>query len=447
MLRIIRLLFFLGLMIIPLLTIIKPAAGEGNGKTVYVIPVQQEIERGLEAFLERTIDDAEKAGADHIIFEINTPGGRVDSANKIAQLIRNTKIPTTAYIIKDAFSAGAYIALNANEIVMKPSTMMGSAAVINAQGNTAGKKAESAWIAEMEAAAELNNRDPKYARAMADENIEIKELGLEKGKLLTLTANQALKVGYAENIVDDRQELLSYLKLDDAKVTEVNLSLAEKVARVVTSPIVVAILFSIGFLGLAIELFTPGFGIAGTIGLLSLSLYFFGHMIAGLAGWESIALFVLGLVFLFLEIFVPGGIIGLLGVIAVIAGLVMAAGSVTTVAISIGIAVVVTVIGSFIFLKYFGYRGPLRKLILFDSTSTEKGYVSNDQRADLTGRIAESITPLRPSGTAELDGEYLDVVTEGSFIQKGKKLKIVKVQGSRIVVREVKEDVLEKGGD
>ncbi|MDN4525440.1 nodulation protein NfeD [Fictibacillus sp. NE201] len=445
--RIIRLLFFLGLMIIPLLTIIKPAAGEGNGKTVYVIPVQQEIERGLEAFLERTIDDAEKAGADHIIFEINTPGGRVDSANKIAQLIRNTKIPTTAYIIKDAFSAGAYIALNANEIVMKPSTMMGSAAVINAQGNTAGKKAESAWIAEMEAAAELNNRDPKYARAMADENIEIKELGLEKGKLLTLTANQALKVGYAENIVDDRQELLSYLKLDDAKVTEVNLSLAEKVARVVTSPIVVAILFSIGFLGLAIELFTPGFGIAGTIGLLSLSLYFFGHMIAGLAGWESIALFVLGLVFLFLEIFVPGGIIGLLGVIAVIAGLVMAAGSVTTVAISIGIAVVVTVIGSFIFLKYFGYRGPLRKLILFDSTSTEKGYVSNDQRADLTGRIAESITPLRPSGTAELDGEYLDVVTEGSFIQKGKKLKIVKVQGSRIVVREVKEDVLEKGGD
>lgn len=445
--RIIRLIFFLGLLMIPLLTAIKPAAGEGDGKTVYIIPVQQEIERGLEAFLERSLNDAEKAGADHIIFEINTPGGRVDSANKIAQQIRNTKIPTTAYIIKDAFSAGAYIALNANEIVMKPSTTMGSAAVINAQGNTAGKKAESAWVAEMEAAAELNNRDPKYARAMADEEIEIKDLGLKKGKLLTLTANQALKVGYAEKIVNDRQELLSYLKLDDAKVMEANLSLAEKVARVVTSPIAVAILFSVGFLGLAIELFTPGFGIAGTIGLLSLGLYFFGHMIAGLAGWESVALFVLGLVFLFLEIFVPGGIIGVLGVVAVIASLVMAAGSVTTVAISIGIAFVVTVVGSFFFLKYFGYRGPLRKLILFDSTSTEKGYISNDQRADLTGRIAEAITPLRPSGTADLDGEYLDVVTEGSFIQKGKMLKIVKVQGSRIVVREVKEDLSEKGGD
>ncbi|MCK6257759.1 nodulation protein NfeD [Fictibacillus sp. KIGAM418] len=435
----VRFVFFLALIMIPLMASIQPASSEGSGKTVFVIPVQQEIERGLEAFLKRSIKDAESAGADHIIFEINTPGGRVDSANNIAEVIRDTKIPTTAYIVKDAFSAGAYIALNADEIVMKPSTTIGSAAVIDSRGNTAGKKAESAWIAEMEAAAELNNRNPKYARAMADDDMELKELGLKKGELLTLTANQAVKVGYAEKIVKDRSELLFYLKLDDASVTQEDLSLAERLASFVTSPVVVPILLSIGFLGMVIELFTAGFGVAGIIGLSSMFLYFFGHLLAGLAGWESIALFILGIIFLLLEVFVPGGIVGILGLTAVIASLVMAAGSLTTIVTSIAIAIVVTIIGAFLFLKFFGYRGPLRKLVLFDSTSTEKGYVSSRQRHDLSGRIAESITPLRPSGTAELDGEYLDVVTEGSFIQKGKRIKIVKVQGSRIVVREVKD--------
>lgn len=443
----VRLLIFLAFIIIPLLVSVKPVNGEGSGKRVYIIPVRQEIERGLEAFLNRSIQDAEQARADHIIFEINTPGGMVDSANKIAEIIRDTKIPTTAYITKDAFSAGAYIALNADEIVMKPSTTMGAAAVIDSRGNTAGKKAESAWIAEMEAAAELNNRDPKYARAMADDDIDIKELGLKKGDLLTLTANQAIKVGYAEKIVKDRSELLSYLNLEDAAVTEEQLSLAEKVARFVTSPIVVSILLSVGFLGLVLELFMPGFGVAGIIGLTSLFLYFFGHLLAGLAGWESIALFILGIVLLLLEIFVPGGIIGILGLAAVIGGLVMAAGSITTIAIAMGIAFVVTLLGAFLFLKYVGYNGPLKKLILFDSTSTEKGYVSSKQRQELTGKIAKSITPLRPAGTAELEGEFLDVVTEGSFIQKDKNIKIVKVQGARIVVREIKEDLHEdKGG-
>ncbi|MGG1573579.1 NfeD family protein [Fictibacillus sp. NRS-1165] len=434
-----RFLFFLAIIIIPLMASVQPASGEGSGQKVYVIPVQQEIERGLEAFLKRSIKDAENAGADHIIFEINTPGGRVDSASKIAEIIRDTKIPTTAYIVKEAFSAGAYIALNADEIVMKPSTAIGSAAVIDSRGNTAGKKAKSAWIAEMEAAAELNNRDPKYARAMADDDMEIRELGLKRGELLTMTANQAVKVGYAERIVNNRSELLSYLKLEDASVTKEKQSLAEKVARFVTNPVVVPILLSIGFLGMVIELFTAGFGIAGIIGISSMFLYFFGHLLAGLAGWESIALFILGIILLLLEVFVPGGIVGILGLAAVIASLVMAAGSITTIVTSMGIALLVTILGAFLFLKFFGYKGPLRKLVLFDSTSTEKGYISSKQRQDLTGRIAESITPLRPSGTAELDGEYLDVVTEGSFIQKGKPVRIVKVQGSRIVVREVKD--------
>lgn len=411
----------------------------GKGKTVTFIPVEHEVERGLEAFLERNIEKAEEDGTDHVVLEIYTPGGRVDAALHIAKIMRETEIPITAYVVKNAFSAGAYIALNADQIVMKPSTTIGSAAVIDSQGNTAGQKAESAWKAEMLAAAELNERDPLYAEAMVDPDVEIPELGLEKGELLTLTASEAIKVGYAEKIAEDRQELLAHLNLDDAKIVESEPTLADKIARFVTNPVVVPILLSLGSLGLVLELYTPGFGIAGSIGALSLLLFFYGHMIAGLAGWEAILLFGTGLVLIILELFLPGGIIGILGVVAMLTGLILAGGSLSGILIAIAIAIVVTVIGSYFFLRSFGYNGPLKRLVLFDSTSSEKGYLSHQERTDLTGRVGIAATPLRPSGSVKLDDEYLDVVTEGTYIEKGKTVKIIKVSGGRVVVRSVEK--------
>ncbi|MBH0168665.1 nodulation protein NfeD [Fictibacillus sp. 18YEL24] len=412
----------------------------GKGKTVTFIPVEHEVERGLEAFLDRSIHKAEKDGTDHIVLEIYTPGGRVDAALHIAKVMRETEIPITAYVVKNAFSAGAYIALNADEIVMKPSTTIGSAAVIDSQGNTAGQKAESAWKAEMLAAAELNERTPIYAEAMVDPDVEIPELGLEKGELLTLTASEALKVGYAEKIAEDRQELLAHLNMEDAKILESNPTFADKIARFVTNPVVVPILLSLGSLGLVLELYTPGFGIAGSIGALSLLLFFYGHMIAGLAGWEAIILFGVGLILLILELFLPGGIIGILGVLAVLTGLIMAGGSLTGILIAIAIAIVVTIIGSYFFLRSFGYNGSLKKLVLFDSTSSEKGYLSHNERKDLTGRIGVTATTLRPSGSLKLDDEFIDVVTEGSYIEKGTPVKIIKASGGRVVVREIENN-------
>ncbi len=412
----------------------------GKGKTVTFIPVEHEVERGLEAFLDRSIHKAEKDGTDHIVLEIYTPGGRVDAALHIAKVMRETEIPITAYVVKNAFSAGAYIALNADQIVMKPSTTIGSAAVIDSQGNTAGQKAESAWKAEMLAAAELNERTPVYAEAMVDPDVEIPELGLEKGELLTLTASEALKVGYAEKIAEDRQELLAYLNLEEAKILESNPTLADKIARFVTNPVVVPILLSLGSLGLVLELYTPGFGIAGSIGALSLLLFFYGHMIAGLAGWEAIILFGVGLILLILELFLPGGIIGILGVLAVLTGLIMAGGSLTGILVAIAIAIVVTIIGSYFFLRSFGYNGSLKKLVLFDSTSSEKGYLSHKEREDLTGRIGVTATTLRPSGSLRLDDEFIDVVTEGSYIEKGTPVKIIKASGGRVVVRAIEKN-------
>ncbi len=414
------------------------AKTEGSGKLVYVIPVKNEVERGLEAFLARTTKEATEEGADHIIFEIDTPGGRVDAAGKIASLLQDLEIPTTSFVVSEALSAGSYIALNTDTIYMKPHTRMGASGIINQDGTAADKKAQSAWLAQMKTAAESKGRDPLYALAMADADIDLPEYGAPKGKFLTLGPKDAVKVGYAESVVSHRTELLHDLNLTNATIVETKPTLAEEIARFLTSPIVVPILLSIASLGLIVELYSPGFGVPGTMGLVALILFFYGHVVAGLAGMEAVILLVLGIVLIIAEFFVPGGIVGLLGVGAVIGSLFVAGADVGHMAMSIGIAFLVAIIASVILFKTIGMeKGLFRHIILKDSTKTELGYVSSQTRLELIGLEGETITPLRPSGTALMDGERIDVISEGNFIEKDRKVKVVKVEGVRVVVREV----------
>ena len=414
------------------------ATDSGDGKLVYVIPIEKEVERGLEAFLIRATEEAEEAGADHIIFEIDTPGGRVDSAGQIAKLLQNLEIPTTSFIVNQALSAGSYIALNTDTIYMKPQATIGASGVIDQEGNAADKKAQSAWIAAMKSAAESKGRDPLYAAAMADPSIDLPEYGAAKGEFLTLDPTSALEVKYAEGIVKHRTELLSELGLSDATVEEVETSFAEEVARFVTNPVVIPILLSIASLGLIVELYSPGFGVPGTMGLIALLLFFYGHIIAGLAGMETIVLLALGIVLIVAEFFVAGGILGLLGVGAIIGALFMAGFDVGQMALSISIAFVVAIIAAVVLFKWVGMeRGLFKHIILRGSTTTELGYVSTVNRLELIGLEGVAITPLRPAGTAEFDQERLDVVSEGVFLEKDTPIKIVKVEGSRIVVREI----------
>ncbi|MBO8156042.1 MAG: nodulation protein NfeD [Bacillaceae bacterium] len=420
---------------------LNSAEAEGEGQLVYVIAIEQTVEKGLDAFLERAVEEAKENGADYIIFEIDTPGGRVDAALDIGELLRSLDIPNAAYIVNKALSAGAYISLNADEIYMKPGTSIGAAGVITGEGNAADKKTQSAWISNMTAAAVENGRDPIYAQAMADDSIDLPEYRAPEGEYLTLYANEALEVGYAEGIAEDRTALLHILKLEGAQVETVQPTFAEQLARFITDPVVVPILLSIASLGLVLELYTPGFGVPGIMGVLSLLLFFYGHLIAGLAGYESIILIIAGLICIALEFFVPGGILGVIGTILVVMSLLLAGADIGYMAFSIGVAFIISVIASILLFKTIGLeRGLFRHIILKDRTSTEEGYVSNANRLELVGKTGRSLTPLRPSGTAVFDDERLDVVTEGSFIPAEKPVKIVKVEGSRIVVREINKD-------
>nr|WP_256521343.1 nodulation protein NfeD [Halobacillus sp. A5] len=409
---------------------------DGEGEQVYVIPVESTVERGMTAFLERTTSEALENGADHIIFEIDTPGGRVDAAGAIGELLQDLDIPNTAYITSQAYSAGSYIALNADQIYMKQQATIGASGVINSDGTAADKKAQSAWISSMVAAAESNDRDPVYARAMADSSVDLPDYGAPEGEFLTLGPNQAEEVGYAEGIVQDRVELLSELGLSEAKVVENNPTPAENFARFLTNPVVIPILLSVASIGLVVELYSPGFGIPGTMGAISLVLFFYGHIVAGLAGYEAIILLILGIGLIIAEFFVSSGILGIAGIVAIVTSLMLSSADMGQMAMSIGIALIVTIVVSIILFKTIGLeRGFFKRVILSDATSTEKGYVSSVTRLELIGLQGETITPLRPAGTAVFDNERLDVVSEGSFIRANQPVVIVKTEGSRIVVR------------
>lgn len=422
------------------------AAEEGAGKLVYVIPVENEVEHGLRAFLERTTSQAAEENADHIILEIDTPGGRVDSANQIAELLQNLDIPTTSFITAQALSAGSYIALNTDYIYMKPQATIGASGVITGDGNAASDKAQSAWTAAMRSAAESKGRDPLYAAAMADASIDMPEYGAPEGDYLTLGPNDALEVGYAEGIVDHRTELLNELGLAGAEVVETETTFAEELARFLTNPVVVPILLSLASIGLIVELYSPGFGIAGSIGVLSILLYFYGHIVAGLAGYEAIILLVTGVGLIVAEVFVPGGILGLLGVGAIVGALFMSSISISHMALSIGIALLASIIVAvFLFKRLEFEKGFFRKIILNDATTTEQGYTSSRDRLDLSGQTGTTLTSLRPAGTAVFDNERVDVVTEGGYIDKNTPIVVIKTEGSRVVVREISKNYSSQG--
>lgn len=419
------------------------AAGD-IGPAVYVIPVKQTVESGLQSFLERAYGEAEEAKAEHVILVINTLGGKVVNAEQIGHFIRENKIPTTAFVEGKAVSAGTYIALNADNIVMQPGSTIGAAAVVDGSGDLIDNpKTISFWTSEMSESAGLQGRDKNIAAAMVDPSVvlELKDkIGRDKlkGDILSLTASEAEKLGYSEHTAASVDEVVKWLGLEGRTQIEVAPTLAENAARWLINPVVMTVLLILGIAGIVIEMLVPGFGVPGIVGLLSFGLYFFGHYVAGFAGMESVVLFVIGIALLIIEVFVPSfGILGILGSTALIAGVVLAASDPMTAFISIVIALVAAIILIVLFVRMNKSRGIWNKFILRDKLTTEQGFVSADLKDSLLGLEGTTITPLRPAGTVILGDKRIDVVTSGEFIDANRTVTVIKAEGTWVVVKEV----------
>ena len=425
----------------------QPASTQKN--VVYVVPIKGVIDLGLAPFVQRVLDEAQKNQAAAVVLDINTFGGRVDAAVQIRDALLNSPVRTIAFIDKRAISAGALISLAAQTIVMAPGSTIGAATPVQSgpAGSTTAPTSEktvSYVRKEFRATAESRKRPPLIAEAMVDSDVVIPDVS-EKGKLLTLTTEEALKLKVADLQANSIEALLKELNILDTELRSFTPNWAEEVVRFLTHPVVSSLLVSVAMLGIFLELRTPGFGAPGVIGLSSLSLFMWGHWLVQLAGWEELLLALLGVFLFALELFViPGfGIVGILGLLALLGALVMStlgagshSGFVLWAVVRMGFSVALAIVLTALFLKFLPKLPIGRKLILSTALDTSDGF-SSAPPSDYQwlGRTGLAHSTLRPAGIADFQGHRVDVVSDGEFIDAGAPIRVLHVDGNRIVVQ------------
>jgi membrane-bound serine protease (ClpP class) len=419
------------------------ASLSAQSPTVYRIPVSGTVENGLAPYVARSLREAKAAGAAAAFLDIDTPGGRIDAAERIADAVRGSSVPVYAFVNPRAFSAGALIALSASGIYMRPGAVLGAATPVDGQGVKASEKVVSAMRAEFRALAEQRGLDPRVAEAMVDEGVEIPDVK-RAGALLTLSTGEALRLGYAMAEVGDEAELLRAIGFPDATIVQVDPNWAEQLVRFVTNPLVAPLLLSLGLLGLVFEIKHGAFGLGGALSLGALGLFFGSSFLLGLAGWEEVLLLGLGLVALMVEVFLlPGfGAAGFLALAAFGAAIVLAmvggsptAGDVAQALAVLGASLVITVAVAYAWLRHLPTSGRFSGLFLRHSAAQSEGYVSALPRPDLVGQDGVAVTDLRPAGLAQIGAERVDVVTEGEYVSQGTPVRVLRSEGYRHIVR------------
>jgi membrane-bound serine protease (ClpP class) len=426
-----------------------PLVGQTATPIVYLAPIEGMIDLGIAPFVQRVINEATSEGAAAVILEINTFGGRVDGAVIIRDALLTARVKTVAFVNRRAISAGALITLAAETIAMSDGASIGAAAPVQI-GQPGGpaqpveEKTVSYVRKEFRATAEARKRPPLIAEAMVDADVAIPGI-IEKGKLLTLTTEEALKHKVADFRAQNIGELLERLNLKDAEIRRASETWAETLVRFLTHPVVGSLLITVGILGIIIELGSPGVGLPGALGIVFLALFFWGHWLVQLAGWEELLLVGIGLLLLALEIFViPGfGIAGILGIGALLGGLSMSlvgAGAtwnvILTAASRVVFSLLFALIASLFFFRFLPRMPFGRKLILDADLPADAGYASAPESdRQWLHKSGKAVSALRPAGIAEIDGERIDVVSDGEFIDPGENIVVTRVDGNRIVVR------------
>lgn len=436
------------------------------GKTVYVIPIREDISTPLTYLVRRSVKQAMEAKADVIILDMETNGGRIDSTEEIIKALDNFKGLTVTYVNRKAFSAGAFISVATQKIYMAPQSVIGAAAPmmmgpgggVEKLPDTVEAKMNSAVRALVRTSAEKNGHNVEVIEAMIDKSKQFEidgEVINEKGQILTLTNVQAekeyggkplLSLGTIESI----NALIEELGFAGAKIVHVEPTGAERVASWLTA--IGPLLLLAGIVGVYIEMKTPGFGIPGIVGVVAFALYFLGGFIAGLSGLEWTVVFIIGLALFILELFVfPGTLfLGLAGGAMMLAALVMAMvdlypgmptipsfgllrDSLLNVLIAAAAAIVIMMLLSRYLLTTPLYR---RMITTSASGSATDVLIATEQKSRL-GEIGTTVSSLRPGGKAQFGDTVLDVVSNGEMIPRSTKVRIIAFSGREPIVEPI----------
>lgn len=429
---------------------VSPARDPSARRPVVVVaPISGTIDLGVAPFVQRVLRDAERDSVHTVVLDINTFGGRVDAAVLVRDALLTTNVRTVAFINRRAISAGALIAMATNTIAMTEGATIGAATPVQVSGGgtetkPTDEKSVSYVRKEFRSTAEARGRPPLIAEAMVDSDVSINGL-IEKGKLLTLTTDEALSNDVAQIRAPTLSSLLEQLDLADAEVQQAGVNWAESFVRLLTNPVVSSLLLSVGLLGILVEIRTPGVGLPGIAGLTSLALFLGGHWIVQLAGFEELLLVIVGIGLVVVEVLViPGfGIAGVAGIVALLAGVTMSllgdgasmdavGNALSRVAISLFIAIAL----GLVLMRTMTQSPFARRLVLETDMDADEGWESTpDADHHLMGVVGKTITQLRPSGIANLGGARVDVVSDGELIDPGTDIIVTRVDGNRVVVR------------
>jgi membrane-bound serine protease (ClpP class) len=455
------------LLILALAAVAQPAGARDiirKGDTV-VVALSGEVAPAMHLFLRRAIKAAENAGAGAIIIEMNTYGGRLDAAADICGALNRTTIPTYTFINTNAGSAGSLIALATRHIYMSPVSAIGAAAPILASGAelnaTEKDKTLSYWSALVRNSATRNGHNPDIGEAFMDKEKEVKigdRVVHAKGTLLTLNAQEATemingKPLLADGIADSTTDLAKKAGLKGALVA-IEPSGFERLAFWITQ--LAPLLLLLGVICAYLEFKMPGVSMPGIIAAICFGLFFAGHYLAGLAGWEVVALFVLGVILVLVEIlfFAHSTIVfGVVGVFLMLASLLWAmidrypgetffpTGDMLAIPLrNLFVTLVAAVAVIMVLARYLPKTNLYRRFALMTTNPPGPSLAGMPRQFATALDVAPGMdgtaqTTLRPSGKARFADHVVDVVTEGEFIAADTPITVTQKDGMRVVVK------------
>lgn len=412
---------------------------------------------------------------------IDSEGGDLEACQKLAQQIAALdprEVETVAYVPLQASGGAALIALACNEVVMQPEAHIGGKGTVDIDRETLnvargtireslGKRSGRSWsliLATIDPSVDLfsfQNTKTGDIRYFCDEEAKSQpdaddwKRGARvkpAGEALQLASNRAVELGVASHAVDNVDELKNMYGLNGyVRVAEPNWAL--ELVEALASPGLAILLIVIGFVGVYIELHSPGIGIGAFVAAVAFLLFFWSKFLYGTAEWLEVLLFLGGVFCVLMEVLVlPGfGIFGLGGGAMILASLILASQTFVLPrtesqmielrhSLTIVAAASLIVIASSIALRRYLPSTPVFRHLLLAPTS-EQELVDLDYResladfSHLVGQQGTATTNLMPAGKAEFDGQLIDVIAEGLPIDRGTPIVVVKARGSRVQVR------------
>lgn len=403
------------------------APGRAATPQVYVIDIHGAVWPGLATFVTGQIDAAWRTGAAGIILDLDTTRGTEEAAVaiKTAVVSRSRDLPIAAYVHDRALGPGSLIAVACKTLALSPGASLGGA-------TSGGLKAD------FRSAAEASGRNPDVAAAFVSADVPLPALGVKATDSLTLTTRQAGGVGYADVVASDTPDVLTKMGLGTAALVPVHLDAWTAVALWVSQPWATIVLLALGLALVIAEMMTlHSWGLAGIVGGALVVLIFAAYITIGAATWVGVLLFLAGIALMVFEAHLPGhGLWVLAGLVLVSLGMFFALGGVQAGALYSATGALLTSLALIVAFFVYLPRSPVWKKIGQPMRQTAAaGYVSSDDYTGFLGRVGVASTLLRPSGTVEIEGVRVAVVSEGEFIPAGTAVQVVEVQGNRVVVR------------